>query len=145
MDFLRVFVGGIGSAATVARASLRRPLRSLHDGDTQPKPIRSVVMSFRFAAIAAAIGFLAAVAVPAGAQNAKPVELADGLKYTDTKAGDGPAAEKGLIVSVNYTGWLYKNGAKGAEFDSSKKAGKPITFRLGAGQVVKGWDEGISG
>jgi FKBP-type peptidyl-prolyl cis-trans isomerase len=102
-------------------------------------------MPFRFAAIAAAIGFLAAVATPAGAQNPKPVELADGLKYTDTKVGDGEEAQKGYIVSVNYTGWLYKNGAKGAEFDSSKKAGKPITFRLGAGQVIKGWDEGVSG
>jgi peptidylprolyl isomerase len=102
-------------------------------------------MSFRFAAVAAAIVCLAAIVTPAVAQDAKPVELADGLKYTDTKVGDGPVAEKGYIVSVNYTGWLYKNGAKGAEFDSSSKAGKPITFRLGAGQVIKGWDEGLSG
>jgi FKBP-type peptidyl-prolyl cis-trans isomerase len=102
-------------------------------------------MSIRFAAAVAVVGFLAAVAAPAGAQEGKPVELADGLKYTDTKVGDGTEAQKGYIVSVQYTGWLYKNGAKGAKFDSSLDAGKPITFKLGAGQVIKGWDEGVSG
>jgi FKBP-type peptidyl-prolyl cis-trans isomerase len=108
-------------------------------------PARSFVMSFRLAAIAAAIGLLAAITTPASAQEGKPVELADGLKYTDTKVGDGAVAEKGLIVSVQYTGWLYKNGAKGAKFDSSLDRGKPITFKLGGGQVIPGWEEGIAG
>jgi peptidylprolyl isomerase len=103
------------------------------------------MMSIRLAAIAAAIGLLASVAAPAHAQEGKPTELADGLKYTDTKVGDGTEAQKGYILSMNYTGWLYKNGQKGAEFDSSSKAGKPFTFKLGAGQVIKGWDEGVSG
>ena len=102
-------------------------------------------MSFRLAAIAAAIGIFATVAAPALAQEGKQIELADGLKYTDTKVGDGEVAQKGYILSMNYTGWLYKNGGKGAEFDSSGKAGKPFTFKLGAGQVIKGWDEGIAG
>jgi FKBP-type peptidyl-prolyl cis-trans isomerase len=114
-------------------------------------------MSLRIAAIAAAIGFFAANIAPAGAQaptnspasanaqEGKTVELADGLKYTDTKVGDGAEAEKGYIVSVQYTGWLYKNGNKGAKFDSSLDRGKPITFKLGNGQVIKGWDEGVSG
>jgi FKBP-type peptidyl-prolyl cis-trans isomerase len=102
-------------------------------------------MSIRFAAIAAAIGLLAAIATPALAQEGKPVELADGLKYTDTKVGDGAVAENGYIVSVQYTGWLYKNGNKGAKFDSSLDRGKPITFKLGGGQVIKGWEEGITG
>ena len=104
-------------------------------------------MSIRSAAIAAAIGLFATIAAPAItlAQEGKPVELADGLKYTDTKVGDGQEAEKGYLLSMNYTGWLYKNGAKGAEFDSSSKVGKPFTFKLGAGQVIKGWDEGVAG
>jgi FKBP-type peptidyl-prolyl cis-trans isomerase len=104
-------------------------------------------MSIRSAAIAAAIGLFATIAAPAitFAQEGKPVVLADGLKYTDTKVGDGQEAEKGYILSMNYTGWLYKNGAKGAEFDSSSKAGKPFTFKLGADQVIKGWDEGVAG
>ena len=102
-------------------------------------------MPIRFAVIVAAFGFLAAIAAPVAAQDGKQVTLPDGLKYTDTKVGDGPAAESGYILSMNYTGWLYKNGAKGAQFDSSSKAGKPFTFKLGAGQVIKGWDEGIVG
>ena len=102
-------------------------------------------MSLRIAGLAAAIGLFASVAEPAFAQESKPVELADGLKYTDTQVGAGEEAQKGYIVSVQYTGWLYKNGSKGAKFDSSLDRGKPITFKLGAGQVIKGWDEGISG
>jgi FKBP-type peptidyl-prolyl cis-trans isomerase len=101
-------------------------------------------MSFRFAAIAAAFALLAGIA-PAGAQQGKTVELPDGLKYTDVKVGTGEEAKSGFIIAVEYTGWLYKNGAKGAEFDSSKSAGKPFTFKLGGGQVIKGWDEGVAG
>jgi FKBP-type peptidyl-prolyl cis-trans isomerase len=106
-------------------------------------------MSIRVAALAAAIGLSFSIAgglaVPALAQDGKEVTLPDGLKYTDTKVGDGEDAKKGYILSMNYTGWLYKNGAKGAQFDSSSKTGKPFTFKLGAGQVIKGWDEGIEG
>jgi FKBP-type peptidyl-prolyl cis-trans isomerase len=102
-------------------------------------------MSIRFAVFAAAMGLCAALAAPAVAQEGKTTELPDGLKYTDTKLGDGAAAEKGYIVSVNYTGWLYKNGQKGAQFDSSLKTGKPFTFTLGKHQVIDGWDEGLAG
>ncbi|HUI35236.1 MAG TPA: FKBP-type peptidyl-prolyl cis-trans isomerase [Stellaceae bacterium] len=101
-------------------------------------------MSFRFAAVVAAFAFFV-FALPVSAQQGKTVELPDGLKYTDVKVGDGEEAKSGLLISVQYTGWLYKNGAKGAEFDSSKNAGKPFTFKLGAGQVIKGWDEGVAG
>jgi peptidylprolyl isomerase len=102
-------------------------------------------MSIRFAAIIAAAGIFAVLAGPGHAQDAKPVELADGLKYTDTKVGDGTQAQKGYLVSVQYTGWLYKNGNRGAKFDSSLDSGKPITFKLGSGQVIPGWDEGLLG
>jgi peptidylprolyl isomerase len=102
-------------------------------------------MSIRVAAITAAIGLLLAVATPALAQEGKTTELADGLKYTDTKIGDGAEAQKGFIVSVHYTGWLYKNNTKGAKFDSSVDRGKPITFTLGKHDVIAGWDEGLMG
>ena len=92
-------------------------------------------MSFRFAALIAAIG-LSSVAVSALAQDGKEVTLPDGLKYTDTKAGDGEEAKKGYILSMNYTGWLYKNGAKGAQFDSSSKTGKPFTFKTGGKRTL---------
>ena len=101
-------------------------------------------MSFRFAATIAAFALFASVA-PVSAQQGKTVELPDGLKYTDVKVGEGEEAKSGFIISVQYTGWLYKSGVKGAEFDSSKTAGKPFTFKLGGGQVIKGWDEGVVG
>ncbi len=69
-----------------------------------------------------------------------------GLKVKVTKAGQGErAAMKGDQVSVHYTGWLWVNGKKGDQFDSSRDRGNPITFTLGTGRVIKGWDEGIEG
>ena len=79
-----------------------------------------------------------------GAQG-KMSELPSGLKYTDTTVGTGTEAAKGHKVSVHYTGWLYKDGAKGAKFDSSLDRGQPFGFALGAGQVIRGWDEGVAG
>jgi FKBP-type peptidyl-prolyl cis-trans isomerase len=64
-----------------------------------------------------------------------------GLKYEDTTVGDGAVASKGQTVSVHYTGWL-ENGTK---FDSSKDRDDPFEFKLGAGQVIRGWDEGVAG
>jgi FKBP-type peptidyl-prolyl cis-trans isomerase len=73
------------------------------------------------------------------------IEMPNGLKYTDTKTGDGAAATSGNKVSVHYTGRLYNNGAKGAKFDSSVDRGQPFQFTLGAHQVIAGWDEGVAG
>jgi FKBP-type peptidyl-prolyl cis-trans isomerase len=64
-----------------------------------------------------------------------------GLQYDEVQEGMGQAAKAGDTVEVHYTGWL-KDGTK---FDSSKDRGKPFSFRLGAGQVIKGWDEGVAG
>ena len=68
-----------------------------------------------------------------------------GLQYDDTVAGTGKRAEAGVPVSVHYTGWLYEDGVKGAKFDSSKDRNDPFEFHLGAGNVIKGWDEGVQG
>jgi len=73
------------------------------------------------------------------------IEMPNGLKYTDTKVGDGAEATAGKKVSVHYTGWLYNNGTKGAKFDSSLDRGQPFQFALGAHQVIAGWDEGVAG
>jgi FKBP-type peptidyl-prolyl cis-trans isomerase len=75
----------------------------------------------------------------------KMTELADGLKYTDTTVGTGAEATPGHKVSVHYTGWLYQNDKKGAQFDSSVDRGQPFSFTLGAQQVIRGWDEGVAG
>ena len=64
-----------------------------------------------------------------------------GLKYDDTVIGDGATAVKGQTVSVHYTGWL----TDGEKFDSSKDRNDPFQFQLGAGRVIRGWDEGVQG
>src|SRR5438034_11416438 len=69
------------------------------------------------------------------------VTNASGLKYDDLVVGTGPEAKTGQTVSVHYTGWL----TDGKKFDSSKDRGQPFSFPLGAGRVIKGWDEGVAG
>jgi peptidylprolyl isomerase len=70
----------------------------------------------------------------------KYVTTASGLKYLDLVEGKGSAPKSGQTVSVHYIGTL-ENGTK---FDSSRDRGRPFEFTLGAGQVIKGWDEGLS-
>ncbi|MGO9109853.1 MAG: FKBP-type peptidyl-prolyl cis-trans isomerase [Thermoguttaceae bacterium] len=70
-----------------------------------------------------------------------PTKTASGLEYWDIKVGTGAVAESGQHVKVDYTGWL----TNGKKFDSSVGTGRPFEFVLGAGQVIKGWDEGVTG
>jgi FKBP-type peptidyl-prolyl cis-trans isomerase len=63
------------------------------------------------------------------------------LKIEDLQVGTGDEAQKGKTVSVHYTGWL-ENGTK---FDSSHDRRQPFSFPLGAGHVIRGWDEGVAG
>jgi len=70
------------------------------------------------------------------------------LQKTDVKVGTGAEASSGHTVSVHYTGWLYSASAPdhhGSKFDSSRDRNEPFEFRLGAGQVIKGWDQGVAG
>lgn len=64
-----------------------------------------------------------------------------GLKFQDVRKGDGPRPRQGQTVVVHYTGWL----TNGQKFDSSVDRGQPFEFVLGAGNVIKGWDEGVKG
>ncbi len=68
-----------------------------------------------------------------------------GLQIEDVKVGSGAEAKGGSNVLVHYTGWLYQDNTKGTKFDSSKDRGQPFSFPLGAGHVIKGWDEGVAG
>jgi peptidylprolyl isomerase len=70
-----------------------------------------------------------------------PIKTATGLEYWDIKVGTGAVAQSGQHVKVDYTGWL----TNGTKFDSSVGTGKPFDFKLGARQVIKGWDEGVAG
>ena len=70
------------------------------------------------------------------------------LVIEDSKVGEGREAEKGLTISVHYTGWILdssKTDKKGSKFDSSLDRREPFTFVLGVGQVIQGWDEGFDG
>ena len=70
------------------------------------------------------------------------------LIIVDTTAGTGAEAKAGSRVSVHYTGWLYdpsKPNQRGAKFDSSKDRNDPFEFPLGAGHVIRGWDQGVAG
>ena len=73
------------------------------------------------------------------------ITTATGLQYQDTTPGSGAIAAKGQRVTVHYTGWLYNDALQGAKFDSSKDRGDPFVFSLGAGMVIRGWDEGVVG
>ena len=70
------------------------------------------------------------------------------MKIIDVQAGTGAEAVAGKKVSVHYTGWLYDEARPdhhGAKFDSSRDRGQPFSFGLGAGSVIKGWDQGVAG
>ena len=71
----------------------------------------------------------------------EPTKTPSGLEYWDIKVGTGAVAQAGHKVKVDYTGWL----TNGKKFDSSVGTGHPFEFMLGAGQVIKGWDEGVAG
>ena len=67
------------------------------------------------------------------------------LIIEEVVVGDGATAAAGQQVTVHYTGWLFENGVAGKKFDSSKDRGDPFDFPLGAGHVIRGWDEGVVG
>lgn len=70
---------------------------------------------------------------------------ASGLQYEDTVIGEGAVAQTGQYATVHYTGWLWQDGQQGAKFDSSRDRNDPFAFALGAGMVIRGWDEGVAG
>lgn len=94
------------------------------------------------AVLAAMVAACAQSQAPAGGGGGgNEVTTPSGLKYTDVKVGDGAEAKSGQNVSVHYTGTL----TDGKKFDSSKDRNQPFNFPLGAGRVIKGWDEGVAG
>lgn len=74
-----------------------------------------------------------------------PVTTPSGLRYIDEQVGKGDPIKAGQTAVVHYTGWLDQGGGPGQKFDSSRDRGQPFSFPLGAGRVIKGWDEGVEG
>jgi peptidylprolyl isomerase len=101
-------------------------------------PLRSV------AAIAFAAGFGLFAAPTLAIAQGKSMTTPSGLQITDAKVGEGASPRTGQTCVMHYTGWLYQNGAKGKKFDSSVDRGSPFEFKIGVGQVIRGWDEGVA-
>ena len=101
---------------------------------------RSLIL---LAALLAALGWSTTTGAENGAASGvgKLVITDSGLEYVDLAVGQGREAGLGDTATVHYTGWL-ENGTK---FDSSLDRGMPFSFRIGAGQVIKGWEEGVTG
>ena len=99
-------------------------------------------------ALLLAAGTLAVSACSEQAATQKKAGVVAELIKTDTKLGEGAEATAGHSVSVHYTGWLYDEifpNHKGRKFDSSRDRNQPFDFPLGAGRVIKGWDQGVAG
>lgn len=95
---------------------------------------------------------LATALVLVGCTGQAPVALPEGdvteLAIIEERVGDGDTATAGVLAVVHYTGWLYDAEAddrRGAKFDSSRDRGQPFSFPLGAGRVIRGWDQGVDG
>ncbi|GJD52359.1 hypothetical protein OPKNFCMD_5124 [Methylobacterium crusticola] len=84
------------------------------------------------------------IAMTASASADSFVTAPSGLQYKDDVVGTGAQPKAGQTVNVHYTGWLYEAGKKGAKFDSSHDRKQPFSFAVGTGQVIRGWDEGLS-
>ena len=104
-----------------------------------------------FPRTSAVLALTLAVAMTAALAAAIPMQAAAeeittplGLKMIDSKVGTGAQPKKGQTVVVDYTGWLYENGKKGAKFDSSVDRGYPFMFKIGKGEVIQGWDQGVA-
>jgi peptidylprolyl isomerase len=113
----------------------------------EKRPMRAFTRRHLMAACAA-IATLSIASIPmtddASAQSAKPVTTASGLQVIDTQPGTGASPKQGQTAVVHYTGYLNDNGKKGKKFDSSVDRGSPFEFPVGAGRVIKGWDEGVA-
>ncbi|HYD81348.1 MAG TPA: FKBP-type peptidyl-prolyl cis-trans isomerase [Paucimonas sp.] len=114
--------------------------------------LRSVFLSLLcVAAASAAQAAGPAASAPASASvpaKTPMIELGSEVVKFDNVVGSGPEARLGTTVTVHYTGWFFKplaTNQRGRQFDSSLDAGKPFEFRIGAGQVIKGWEQGVVG
>jgi FKBP-type peptidyl-prolyl cis-trans isomerase FkpA len=106
------------------------------------RPLALVTLLVALVAVPALVAPALAAAPAAPAKTTgKGTTTASGLKYWDLKKGSGATAKAGDSVKVHYTGWL----TDGKKFDSSLDRDEPFSFKLGAGMVIKGWDEGVAG
>jgi FKBP-type peptidyl-prolyl cis-trans isomerase len=132
--------GGAGSAATTAGEHAKMTSSTGATGTKGAGTTTSGMGSAGTSATSASVP-KANAALPGWVCTQPIQKAAGGLQYIDCKLGSGAPAKSGESVTVNYTGYL----TNGTKFDSSLDHGQPFTFQLGAGQVIKGWDQGVAG
>jgi FKBP-type peptidyl-prolyl cis-trans isomerase len=109
---------------------------------------RSLAITLCFTMPYALVATPSAAQTPTTQRDSKLDATPNALRKIDVKQGTGAEATPGKSVVVHYTGWLYdtsKPDSHGAKFDSSRDRSDPFRFALGAGQVIKGWDDGVGG
>jgi peptidylprolyl isomerase len=99
----------------------------------------------RRTSVAVYLAVLVVAACGYGSDGLETVTTPSGLRYVDLVRGGGDPLIAGQTAVVHYTGWIDEGGKPGRRFGSSRDADQPFVFRLGAGQVIKGWDEGLAG
>jgi FKBP-type peptidyl-prolyl cis-trans isomerase len=112
------------------------------------KQLFSLVGTLALAVVASACGGSDNSPSTSGSSSGSGVSSITTLQSVDVRVGTGTEATNGRTVSVHYTGWLYSESAadhRGTKFDSSRDRGTPFGFVLGAGQVIRGWDQGVLG
>jgi peptidylprolyl isomerase len=120
------------------------PAEASADLTAAPEPDRSRPRWYLRWTIGSSLILILVAAVILNAFRVEPMELTStGLGYRDDVVGKGVQPAPGQTCIVHYTGWLWQNGRKGTKFDSSVDRGQPMEFPLGAGMVIKGWDEGV--
>lgn len=113
-----------------------------------PRTQRHLSVGIATALLAACGGKPPATAPAVATSATSPAPEVNALEIGELKPGSGTAIAAGQKAVVQYTGWLYETSApdkKGKEFDSSRNSGRPFSFVVGAGQVIKGWDQGVLG
>lgn len=110
----------------------------MHPKTTLPRVLFALLMVGPLLSPSFAVQDKKPAAPPAAARE---MVTPSGVRYVDLQLGQGDEAQLGKIVEVHYTGWLQD----GTRFDSSRDREHPFTFRLGTGDAIKGWDEGLLG
>jgi len=138
--------------APASPASADQAATAVRQQGVQSAADQAAAASQQAAGQAAATDTSTAAQAAAAAQAAQPVPPAatgPQLEIIDRVVGKGREASSGAMVRVNYTGWFHRpmsTTGRGKKFDSSLDGGRePLEFRLGAGQVIKGWEQGVAG
>jgi len=130
------------------RPDCRRSPAWIREHAARLKDTKMKRITFLPLAILLTAGIFSTTACSEQATTQKETSVMTELIKTDNKEGEGAEATAGKLVLVHYTGWLYDEAApdhKGKKFDSSHDRAEPFDFPLGAGQVIKGWDQGVEG